>query len=231
MKIWDVNPGYLSRQLLLAEHTELHSIHQLIETQLDGVNQMKPSLLRWIYHPAALALRHAAVVEEMRLRGIEHKTAMPVPTTASEWPSQEGDWNAATQYAELADKGQEGRIPLPVSLEILWEQHAYSVMARDAKLFKRLQIQVASKEIEFDSLANLLVDTLRRPCHQHHWDMVVEGMWEPCKQADEAMDYSSSYQRPNRLIRGIQYLASEYKWPELWHATALCELSAAVRVN
>ncbi|TAA48466.1 pyrimidine dimer DNA glycosylase/endonuclease V [Corallincola spongiicola] len=231
MKIWDINPGYLGRQQLLTEHTELHSLAQVIESQLDGVGKMNSAVLRWAYHPAAVALRHAIVVEEMKMRDIEHKTPIAVPSTACEWPALEGDWTAATQYAELADKGVAGRIPLPMSSVQLWEQHAYSVMARDLPLFKELQSQVESKAIAFDELADLLVETLRRPCHQHHWDKVVMGMWEPCLAASEAFDYRSSFGRPDRLLRGIQYLSAQYQWPELWQATALTELACAVRVN
>jgi hypothetical protein len=228
MKIWDINPGYLSRQQLLAEHSELHVLMQLIQGNSDNLSKMKPTLARWIPCPSALALRHAIVTEEMRLREIEHKSDMEISGTV-QWPEFVPDWRVADQFLALQDMEEQGRIPRPHKITELWQHHAYSVMARDIVRYKELQTEIENNTISFDVLATYLVETLRTPSTPSQWDRVVKGMWHPCQAAEEAEDYCSSLHRPKRLFSAIQYLSSKYQWPELWHSTALCELPTAVR--
>lgn len=77
MRVWDIEPKYLCRKHLLAEHRELHGLWNIL-TKHGGVGgySRHPETLRWVGKEKALFLRHEALVEEFTCRGYEHHTPL-----------------------------------------------------------------------------------------------------------------------------------------------------------
>jgi hypothetical protein len=77
MRIWDLNPKYLCRKHLLAEHRELHGLWNILTKHgSKGGYSRHPETLRWVGKQKALYLRHKALVEEFAERGYQHKTPL-----------------------------------------------------------------------------------------------------------------------------------------------------------
>lgn len=75
MRIWDIDPGKLCRNHLLAEHRELHAIWNILTLGKKGYSK-HPETLRWRGKLKALYLRHEREVEEMKERGYRHKSPL-----------------------------------------------------------------------------------------------------------------------------------------------------------
>ena len=77
MRVWDVDPKFLCRQHLLAEHRELHGLWNIL-TKHGGVGgySRHPETLRWVGKAKALYLRHEALVAEFGRRGYNHLTPL-----------------------------------------------------------------------------------------------------------------------------------------------------------
>jgi hypothetical protein len=143
VRIWDVSPGYLSRQSLLGEHRELHGLHSILVHCKTGYSR-HPETLRWVGCVTGLARRHAQLVAEMRLRGYADRTPVDC-ATVSRWPLTFVT-PPAEQFALLAAKYSGttvGRIVLPRNAQQLWAHHKYSVLARDQALYRGLGRRVA----------------------------------------------------------------------------------------
>ncbi len=186
MRIWDIDPGYLGRGHLLAEHRELHALVAVMDRALPGFEN-QPELVRWRYFRPALIARHQALVLEMALRDLGHHSPLkPEPPTAGalSWPdafvTAPGEQFALLRARTAGKPG--GRIPLPASAQELWAQHKYSVMARDPQHAKTLGREVAAKSLSFDQLTLELVVLLRqapapgrlRNAIQHMWGYVAD---------------------------------------------------------
>ncbi len=167
MRIWDVNPGYLNRQSLLGEHRELHGIMAILTQGKRGYAR-HPETLRWVEHLDALALRHGLLACEMRLRGYREATPLSWEGFRVLWPGTYVD-SPAVQFDLLRGKYSDrepGRIPLPDDIQQLWRQHKYSVLARDPECYRQIGRDVAGDHCDFESLAGLLTQILRRaPTH------------------------------------------------------------------
>lgn len=156
MRIWDVHPGYLSRDGLLGEHALLHAIAAMLRrgeppsatSRRTRRRHMagNPEVARWRGYGWALAQRHRLVVAEMALLGIDHKSPLVLRKAADCWPAFVDP--PATQFSLLAAKyeanGQRGRIALPRSCHQLWAQHKYSVMAREQSAYRALGRRVSA---------------------------------------------------------------------------------------
>lgn len=73
MRIWDIAPHKLCRSHLLGEHRELHAIWSIIKNHKKGYSR-HPETLRWQGKLKALYFRHQKLVEQMRMRGYNHKS-------------------------------------------------------------------------------------------------------------------------------------------------------------
>lgn len=84
MRIWDqIEPKRLCRQHLLGEHRELHAIFAILTKDSAGYAN-HPEVKRW-RSPEALArleARHDALVREMRKRGYQHHSPLPITDLA-----------------------------------------------------------------------------------------------------------------------------------------------------
>jgi len=77
MRIWDIQPKYLCRQHLLAEHRELHGLWNILtKHQGRGGYSKHPETLRWIGKTAALYQRHEKLTAEFEHRGYKHLTPL-----------------------------------------------------------------------------------------------------------------------------------------------------------
>ena len=86
MRIWDIDPGYLNRQSLLAEHQELHGLFSVVRRR-DERFMKRAEIVRWLPYLDALGLRHQWLVSEMELRGYKHHSPVVIKNTDVSWPS------------------------------------------------------------------------------------------------------------------------------------------------
>jgi uncharacterized protein YbgA (DUF1722 family) len=164
MRVWDVSPGYLSRESLLGEHREIHALLVVLGEGKRGYAR-RPETRRWRGHEEALAVRHRLVAAEMVLRGYRDRTPAPAQADRPSWPFTFVD-PPGRQFEILAGKyagKRRGRIPLPGSAQQLWAQHKYSVMARSQEAYRRMGRSLSGPvdPAAFDSLAEELVAVLR----------------------------------------------------------------------
>ena len=77
MRIWDVEPKYLCRKHLLAEHRELHGLWNILTVHGGtGGYSRHPETLRWVGKTKALYARHEELVREFARRGYDHRTPL-----------------------------------------------------------------------------------------------------------------------------------------------------------
>ena len=77
MRVWDIDPKYLCRKHLLAEHRELHGLWNILTKHGGkGGYSRHPETLRWVGKTRALYERHEALVEEFARRGYEHRSPL-----------------------------------------------------------------------------------------------------------------------------------------------------------
>lgn len=226
MRIWDIHPGYLNRNSLLGEHRELHALVSICVHQKKGYAH-HPETLRWREFLPSLAVRHDILVAEMELRGYKHHSPLAVAPDYTSWPAHYID-PPARQFEVLQEKyrtKESGRIPLPRSVQQLWAQHKYSVLARDPKSYQELGRRVANA-LDFAQLSQELVELLRRPPTSGGLRNAIEHMW------GYVSDYVPQAQRHQvaqditRALALIQQLACAHRVTYLLHSTALSELAA-----
>ena len=180
MRVWDVNPGYLNRQSLLGEHRELHAIVSIIKHNKKGYSR-HPETLRWMGFGWALRQRHKLLSAEMNLRGYVDRTPVLLKTKSLKWPEVFVDI-PVTQFSILARKYkniEQGRIPLPKNVQLLWAQHKYSVMARDNAEYKYIGGWVASRKTG-SAIVDIypeLVSLLRCPPGEGNLRNAIQHMW------------------------------------------------------
>jgi hypothetical protein len=92
LRVWDIHPGYLSRQSLLGQHAEIHAIYSIITGGKKGYAS-HPETMRWKERLPEPERRHALTVKEM--------TCGPWATTA---PSRQGlfkDSSVSKAYVDM----------------------------------------------------------------------------------------------------------------------------------
>jgi hypothetical protein len=231
MRVWDVDPGYLSRQRLLGEHREIHGLYVVLAENRSGYRH-HPETLRWVGALPALARRHAHLRAEMHLRGYNHQSPMPGATHDAIWPTTFIDppheqWPILRQkYVE----GESGRIPLPRNAQQLWAQHKYSVMARSPALYQTLGPTLAKtgRAGPDAELCKQLVDTLRSPAPWPRTRNALAHMWGIVSQhvspEEVATMHAALTTAPRRVLARTAALAKAHQVTYLLHSTALAEL-------
>ena len=77
MRVWDLNPKYLCRKHLLAEHRELHGLWNILTKHgCKGGYSRHPETLGWKGKTSALYNRHEALIKEFKKRGYNHHTPL-----------------------------------------------------------------------------------------------------------------------------------------------------------
>lgn len=77
MRIWDLPPEKLCRNHLLGEHSELHALWTILTQGKKGFSN-HPETRRWRGKLKALYARHEKLVEEMKARGYQHRSPLPL---------------------------------------------------------------------------------------------------------------------------------------------------------
>jgi uncharacterized protein YbgA (DUF1722 family) len=229
MRVWDVNPGYLNRQSLLGEHREIHAIASILTSGKTGYAR-HPETRRWNRALWALTMRHDLVVSEMELRGYQHRT--PVLASGDQvWPDVFIDM-PGRQFAILRTKYRDrvqGRIPLPRTLQQLWAQHKYSVLARDPESYHGMGALVAARNggISFAQLARELVEILRVPPAEGRLVNALQHMWGYV--SEYAHLTAADRQHSLALLTAVRTLAIKHQMRYLLDSTALSELRVWIR--
>ena len=227
MRVWDVAPGYLNRQSLLGEHREMHGLHNILVLGKQGYSR-HPETVRWQGCVSGLAVRHAQVAAEMRLRGYVDRTPLdcePEPV----WPASFVT-PVAGQIALLKSKyrGKErGRIRLPVNAQDLWAHHKYSVMARDPAEYRRIGRRVAAmtRRDALPALAEQLAVALREPPSPSRLVNALEHMWGHVSKDATPEERAASTRSGPELLVAIQTAAVRIGEAYLMSSTALSELA------
>ena len=225
MRIWDINAGYLNRQSLLGEHRELHAIVSIISHGKKGYSK-HPETLRWIGHGWALRIRHKQLIFEMALRGFTDKSSVLTRSNPNAWPKTYID-PPDIQFELLKKKytnKEQGRIPLPCSVQELWSQHKYSILARDPKKYSELGNLVSRSKIDFATLANILSEELRSAPSHGGIRNSIQHMWGHVSQSDLTGNYRINSWSLRRLLAEIQRRAMAIQEPYLTKSTSLSEL-------
>jgi hypothetical protein len=225
MRVWDVNPGYLNRQSLLGEHREIHAIVSILTCEKTGYAR-HPETRRWAKALWALRMRHDLVVSEMELRGYQHRTPM-IASGEQVWPEAFID-SPGRQFTLLRSKYRHrapGRIPLPHTLQQLWAQHKYSVLARDPASYHDMGTLVAARNrgTSLEQLARALVEILRVPPPEGRLVNALQHMWGYVSAF--ARLTAADRQRPLALLTAIRTLTITHQVRYLLESTALSELS------
>jgi uncharacterized protein YbgA (DUF1722 family) len=224
MRVWDINPGYLNRQSLLGEHREIHAVVSVLTNEKQGYAR-HPETRRWRQALWALKIRHDLVVSEMALRGYHHRS--PVRTSGAQaWPEAFID-TPGRQFTLLRTKYRHralGRIPLPRTLQQLWAQHKYSVLARDPAYYRRIGTWVAAQNrgTSLEELARELVEILRVPPAEGRLVNALQHMWGYVSAF--ARLTATDLQRPVAVLTAIRALAITHQIRYLLESTALSEL-------
>lgn len=226
MRIWDVHPGYLSRQSLLGEHRELHGIVSILVNRKKGYAR-HPETVRWIGHGWALKKRHEMLVAEMALRGYSHQSPVLMRSNRDSWPQNYID-DPARQFQILQSKYRDrnqGRIPLPANAQQIWSHHKYSVMARDVNLYKKLgrEISAMKPRQDISQLTSMLTEQLRLPPSIGGLRNALQHMWGHISGESLARAKMNQWSLA-RLLNEIQRLVTESGEPYLLNSTALSEL-------
>ena len=150
MRVWDIHPGYLSRNSLLGQHAEIHALFSVIKDCRKGYGS-HPETLRWKGQLGKLKCRHDLTVKEMELRGYRHASPLLleiIPEDSKESLSYVD--HPSHQFEILREKYLEsslaGRIPLPVRGTDFWAHYKYSVMARGYNYYKEIQSSLKGKK-------------------------------------------------------------------------------------
>lgn len=189
MRVWDIHPGYLSRQSLLGEHAEIHALYSIITKNKRGYSG-HPETKRWNNHLDLLVLRHNLVVKEITIRGFQHNS--PLTDISSIKEGKEKEINPLS-YIDLPSvqfdilhqkyqkKGQKGRIPLPVYGTEFWAHHKYSVMARGYQYYKNMQGFMNNRPnlliIQDNNLIGKIQRFMKMPISQRALENVLLHLW------------------------------------------------------
>ena len=224
MRVWDIHPGYLDRQRLLAEHRELHGVVAVTTRNLKGY-AAHPETKRWQGLGWALAQRHRLLAAEMAFRGYRDRTPVRLRRAPGRWPETFLDTPSA-QFALLARKyagARQGRIPLPRSAQELWAQHKYSVLARSQDAYRDIGRRVSGLDAkDTDELATELVQWLRQPPPSGAWRNALQHMWGYVDTGSATFERLS----PTTALTRIQRAATAEDCRYLLAQTALTELGA-----
>lgn len=214
--VWDLNPGYLPTRLLLTEHRAIHARLAFLARRqtAEELSSNQPGRF--------LCRRHGLIISELNLRGVEYTG--PVSLSGRRDAARPADISAARQFfvlrRALLDE-ETGRIPLPHSSQELWEQHRFSVMARDPEYYRgigvHLERQGGAKLFETLS-ADFALLLVEQP-HPDHLPETLSLMAENLP-ADARPDSDD----PRELMDAIRLHAKDIT--PLLDATALCDLDA-----
>lgn len=237
MRVWDLHPGYLSRNSLLGQHAEIHALLSVLEGSKKGYRS-HPETLRWKGHLDRLKGKHDLTVKEMNLRGYRH--ASPVYFNLETGGSNvEGKLSyidhPAEQFEILRAKYREphasGRIPLPVRGTDFWAHHKYSVMSRSYNFYKEVRDYLKSKNDLYISREKELIewtlDIMEMPVSHKSLVNVLQHLWGYFKKEASTGEKEKFFYLFQEHLQGaidfLYYLSHKYKQEYLIHSTVFAD--------
>lgn len=227
MRIWDVSPGYLSRQILLGEHRELHGLVSVLVNKKMGYAR-HPETLRWVGYEWAIKIRHQMISKEMQLRGYTDKTPVLLRSNQGEWPTEYID-TPFEQLEILKEKYRNkegGRLVLPKNAQHMWSQHKYSILARDHNLYKKIGRDLVGirRNEDFSEFADLLSKNLRAPPSEGGIRNALQHMWGYVSSYSGFNTLENKTDSLSHLLSQTQRYSIKLNQPYLMNSTALAEL-------
>ncbi len=240
MRVWDIHPGYLSRQNLLGQHAEIHALYSVISGEKDGYAN-HPETRRWQGRLERLRRVHDLTVLEMDLRGFKHRSpCVPLVMKNVFEIKDNAPCYLDTPLEQISiigyknrEKARSGRIPLPQSGYEYWAHHKYSVMARGYNYYKDIQAYLRAREIcpieEAGELIELIAKKMSRPVTAPALGNVVDHLWGYFKREATGPEKSLYLNRqPDELpalVRYLYTLAVKYNRTYLLHSTVFADFT------
>ncbi|MEW5785167.1 MAG: pyrimidine dimer DNA glycosylase/endonuclease V [Bacillota bacterium] len=233
MRVWDIHPGYLSRQNLLGQHVEIHAVCSVITGRKKGY-AAHPEILRWVDQPARLRRRHDLTVREMALRGYKHASTFEGGCNGErvsrnpafvDPPARQ----VALLEAKYARRMQRGRIPLPKRGSDYWAHHAYSLMARGSNLYRDLEAFLKSKPdkpiAEENDFILAIISIMELQVNRPDLEDVLDRLWACLIKAAAAAEkeYYQSLACYRQQLDYLYHLAVKYDQNFLQHSTVFTE--------
>lgn len=235
MRVWDLHPGYLSRQSLLGQHAEIHALFTILDGEKKGYAS-HPETLRWKGKLGRLKRIHDLTVLEMKLRGFNHASPFALCSdldqhnlTFVDHPIEQ----IAILHKKYLQRNQAGRIPLPVNIYELWAHHKYSVMARGYDHYKNVRALLGNKKRcsfeEAGYLPEQIIKLLDLPLTAPALANVVDHLWGYFKReasdAEKERYLSRQMDDLPALVRFIFELACKYNREYLQHSTIFADFT------
>ncbi|EEG77944.1 DUF1722 domain-containing protein [Dethiobacter alkaliphilus] len=235
MRVWDIHPGYLSRQSLLGQHAEIHAIINIIVNKKRGY-AAHPETKRWKENLVPLVARHDLTVKEMRLRKFKH--ASPAAVTEVDKGKQALVYldSPAEQFQLLQNKyannSQQGRIPLPQNGSQFWAHHKYSIMARGYQFYKEIQGRLITKKdlpiIKETELIDRISTLMNYPPTPGGLRNVTDHLWgyfkKEAAEVERGIYLSLAAKGAAEQILYLFELAEKYQRLYLLHSTVFADL-------
>ena len=183
LRVWDIHPGYLSRESLLGQHVEIHAVFNVI-TEAKAGYAHHPETRRWRHNLYGLKQVHDLTVREMALRGYGHRSPLPEVKAEQQALFQWIDpphLQFGLLQAKYAAKQRSGRIPLPQCGSQFWAHHKYAVMGRSYKYYREIQYLMGAKKdhpIELEGeLVRRVLQLTRSPADPKALDNTIDHLW------------------------------------------------------
>lgn len=235
MRVWDIHPGYLSRQSLLGEHSEIHALYIIITKNKKGFSR-HPETQRWRNNLNRLVLRHNLLVKEIIIRGFSHYSPLSfreinkkeqqfTPFLYLDLPSVQLE----ILHQKYQAKGQRGRIPIPFYGTEFWAHHKYSIMARGYQYYKEVQSFINNRPnipINKDnSLIEKVQEFMQRPVSKKALGSVLLHLWGYFKKEASPEEKSSffNFNSSAQKMKFIYDMSVKYQKNYLLHSTIFAD--------
>ena len=237
MRVWDIHPGYLSRQSLLGQHAEIHAVYSVLCGCRKGYSR-HPETMRWKNHLELLVDRHDLTVKEMVLRGFNHFSKIQKKKNNTEIKKIKilsyVD-KPARQFELLREKylrkGQSGRIPLPKNSSSFWAHHKYSIMGRGYRYYQEIQGFLKTREdypIEKDNeLIEKVFYYMAKSPTEKSLKNVMDHLWgyfkNVCSEEERRTFRALKQEKPDRQLDYLFSLAQTYNQDYLLQSTIFAD--------
>ena len=230
VRVWDIHPGYLSRQNLLGQHVEIHAIFSVITCGKEGYAR-HPETMRWRQNLQRLREMHRLTVAEMCLRGYGHRSPLPEVDCGGDGESfcwvNPPEYQFGLLHAKYAPTARVGRIPLPKRGSHFWAHHKYAVMSRGYVYYKEIQAYMRDKTDclieEEGALVSRVLEIIHSPMEQRAFRNTVDHLWGYFKEiatvAEKEAYLAKKETEPALLLPYFYQLASAYGIEYLLHST------------
>lgn len=239
MRVWDVHPGYLSRQSLLGQHVEIHALFSVLCGGRKGYSK-HPETLRWKGHLGLLAARHDLTVQEMALRGYNHASPIQIDqiTKNNKLDKLKYVDKPSRQFELLKQKylqkNQCGRIPLPKNISEFWSHYKYSIMGRGYFYYQEMKHFLNNCKDDSigrdDELIEQVLSYMEKAPTEKSLRNVVDHLWGYFKHVSSAEERkileNLRQNNPQAQLDYLYLLAQKYSQEYLLHSTIFADFTS-----